>query len=443
MSSYALIFFTLMLALVNTGCSNDIPTVTSAPPYMAAAPTPTPNLPLVAPSSHALVFWAQQQQHITRAQQYAKELLISVEALLQNPSATNLQQSQAQWQALALTLDATIIIQELSAQIPFPASKKMQKVYKNLGLGQAHLGYLDDDGQHGKTGLIYDLDVPINATTLKQQQQLTGLNDLTLGVSPLGAILMGINGQRSSDDFLARPELNNEDRVKGFGHVNELVENRRRQLILTQSQTLLETLERLETLWNDRAHNSFINAVSQLSDAAQTVAYLQATLTLTQQQLEQLTHDEHSIGETAEQINTAQQIDYRRMRTQQQGMSDWAAASQYSELKSQRERIQTLLQELIDAPLQTTQAIDNKVEVALTKTNTVAKTATNEATIALEKTQSMEPKSAKNTATIALQKALQDMIKELTKNLDLPPQMKLNDPIDDGSRPSRTATNTL
>lgn len=428
MSSYALIFFTLMLALVNTGCSNDIPTATSAPPYMVAAPAPTPSLPLVTPSPQTLVFWVQQQQRITLAHQYAKELLISVDALLQNPSATNLQQSQIQWQALALTLDATIITQELSARIPFPAGKKMQKVYKNLGLGQAHLGYLDDDGQHGKTGLIYDLGTPINATTLKQQQQLTGLNDLALGISALGAMLMGINGQRSSDDFLMRPELSNEDRVKGFGHVNELAENRRRQLILTQSQTLIETLVRLNTLWQNREPHAFINAVSQLNDAAQTVAYLQAVLALTQQQLEQLTLDEHSTSGTAE-----QQLHYRRWQAQQQGVSGWAAASQNNALKDQSETIQTLLQQLIDASLPATQIINTQTEIANPIKDKAPERTANEATITLEKTQSIEPKHAKNTATIALQQALQDMINELTKILDLPPQMKANDPTDDVS----------
>ncbi len=427
MSSYALIVCTVLVTFLCAGCSNDTPTTTPTPAYMVPAPATVPSLPLVRPNTQTLNFWALQQQAINNSQQRATQLLATVEALLQNPTAKPLKQCQEQWQQLIITLDETTLIHLLSQQIAFPASKKILKAYKHLGLGHAHLGYLDDDGQHGKTGLIFDIDIAINADNLKQQQQLTGPYDLTLGAAPLGAMLLGINGKRTSDDFLARPALTNDDRVKGYTQAHELAENRRRELILVQSQTLLATITRLQSLWQNREHDSFINAFSQLTTAAQTVAYLQATLILSQQQLEQLQHDKSMTEWTDEDFKISQQqLHYQRWQAQQRGISKLAKTAQLSWLESHSESIQTLLQQLINTPAAQTKATAPSTNTeALTTPQAFASSAmtTSEAT---SSTPDPATSTAKNLVLAPLQQALEALINDLIKSLDMPPQAPTN-----------------
>ncbi|HEY7772597.1 MAG TPA: imelysin family protein [Marinagarivorans sp.] len=259
-----------------------------APAHKSKSPLSIPPPPLAKPNSLIVALWQSQQLHLDKAIHAADALRADIENLLATPTAVSLSTSQQQWLDAANAIEALALIGPLAKTARGSAWQSVNHAFGHIARWPAQLGYLDDNGVHGKTGLIYDLDTPINASTLRQQHGLTHSQDATLGLYPLGLLLWGANGSRTADDFELATALNDSHRVMGYSHPDELASNRRRQLIQLQAELLVADLTELRSTWARRDRNSALNALSQPALDEQRTICINAGLTLTTQQLLEL-----------------------------------------------------------------------------------------------------------------------------------------------------------
>jgi hypothetical protein len=321
------------------------------------------SLPLVEPDSQSLSFWQSQQNLLTTARKQAKTLQKQIDALLNEPSESALEQCKAQWLRLVDAVEPLALIGYLAGGIQSAAWQNVARNFDFIAQWPAQLGYLDDDGHHGKTGLIFDLDTAITAEVLRQQHGLTQAEDATLGVYPIGLLLFGPKGHRSANEFLAISVLSDQDREMGFENVSELATNRRRELLRLQAQLILENIADLSANWKRRDRNSAINALNQGSYSEQRHRYLAAALELVTRQVfelrtmpedqrtipeDQRTMPEDQIGESEDYDLWLCSLRNRRWRAQLQGLDLWLAPFELSNLTSLTKSLQASLSTLSD-----------------------------------------------------------------------------------------------
>lgn len=284
-------------------------------------------LPVVAPASSTLALWELQQQQIDRAITQAEQLHQSIAELLHAPTTEQLAITRAAWKQAVEAFETLATIERLARKQPHPTWQALANQFTQIAAWPSRLGYLDDNGIHGATGLIFDLDTPISAEEIRHQHQLTGDYDLTTGLYPIGQILMGYGANRDAEVFHVVATLNDALRVKGFEHVQEVPSNRRRQLIELQSTLLLEDIRLLSSLWQARQSNSPLNAFSQLPLEAQNEHLYNAAIDVVAGQLSEL-HEQADlpVWQATEETAHAQTLRVTRWQAQLAGADQWLTA---------------------------------------------------------------------------------------------------------------------
>lgn len=346
--------FLLMIASGGLfGCQDNSPTNNgNTPPFMISAQPIVPALPLVKPSEQTLTLWQSQQMQLDATQKQAHKLVKTIDALLATPSGANLTQSQDEWLKLVIATEKTVFSLKLGLLFETPAWVNIQRSYHNIILWPTHLGYLDNNGMHGPTGLVYDIDTPITPTSLAQQHTLTDNQDATLGLYPLGFMLMGGNGLRLFNEYEASPNLSEAEQVLGFSTPEERPQNRRRLLIKTQAQMLNDEIKNLLALWSGRDRTSTINEFSQFDAAAQQLYYQQAALELCSQQLLELkSASEQESWYSPSFSEWLRDLRNQRWLAQQQGLAEWLAFAAIPWAAEHSQDVQLLLSDQLSKPL--------------------------------------------------------------------------------------------
>lgn len=281
-------------------------------------------LPVVTPASSTLALWEQQQQQIDTALQHAEQLHQSIAELLHAPTAEQLATTRTAWQQTVEAFEPLATIDRLARKQPHPTWQALANQFSRIAAWPSRLGYLDDNGIHGATGLIFDLDTPISAEEIRHQHRLTGDYDLTTGLYPIGQILMGYGASRDAEVFNVVATLTDALRVKGFERVQEVPSNRRRQLIELQSTLLLDDIRLLSNLWQARQSNSAINAFSQLPLEVQNQHLYNAAIDVVAGQLSEL-HEQADlpVWQASQESTHAQELRVARWQAQLAGADLW------------------------------------------------------------------------------------------------------------------------
>ncbi|BCD99725.1 imelysin family protein [Marinagarivorans cellulosilyticus] len=303
------------------GCGSDGPAVSSA---TTDTPSPSQPLPLVAPHNQTITLWQNQQLQISNAISQAQALEQQLQQLLKEPDAEHLLASQQQWLLAADAIEALALIGPLGRATHNAQWREINQAFDFISVWPAQLGYLDENEQHGKTGLIYDIDTAINAENLRHQHGLTHVQDASLGIYPLGLILWGAGDNRVGSDFTQSQSLNESELRMGYSSTHELANNRRRQLIQLQAQLLVEDLTQLHAAWARRDRNSAINAISQASIEEQHSQHVKAALDLLTQQLLELKSAPYNDGTHNEPSWNLERRN-KRWQTQLQQLAHWLA----------------------------------------------------------------------------------------------------------------------
>ncbi|WP_339615631.1 imelysin family protein [uncultured Gilvimarinus sp.] len=241
----------ILIALTAFLCSCDRTTETSG--AHSTALSPASDSPALAESkldsdaiaSKSIELWDNTGARLQDFAEHCQRLESSVLQLLENPTESQLQNTQQQWRQLHGELRQLTMAMSLATRNPglfTPLAQALGKIDRQ----PIAAGYLDSVEGYPNSGLINDISLEINHTTLRQQHGLTADNEASLGLHPLEFILFGETGQRSASDFARQTKSTPE-----LASVNQ-PQNRRRDYLALSGKLLCDDSAQLARQWNDR-----------------------------------------------------------------------------------------------------------------------------------------------------------------------------------------------
>lgn len=180
-----------------------------------------------------------------------REFEASVAALLKTPTQPLLHDAQQQWHHLHGQLRQQAIATSLASYNPGLFAPLVQ-LLGNIDQQPIAPGYLDSVAGYPDSGLIYDISLKLNHTSVRQQHGLTADNEASLGLHPLEFLLFGESGQRRAQEFKRQSKAGSE-----LSPAN-LPQNRRRDYLALSSKLLCDDSEQLARQWAD--HTSSLAA---------------------------------------------------------------------------------------------------------------------------------------------------------------------------------------
>lgn len=125
---------------------------------------------------------------------------------------------------------------------------RLQNTVFNIDAYPLLPGYIDAVAAYPYSGIVNDISLTINASTLRAQHGLTDTGDVALGFHAMEFLLWGEHGQRHADDFALVQETTVEQRNAGL-NIADLPSNRRRDMLLLLSHLLKDDISSLHTHW--------------------------------------------------------------------------------------------------------------------------------------------------------------------------------------------------
>lgn len=192
--------------------------------------------------------WQQGLNALEVVQAESKLLQNSVKELLAEPNDTTLSAAHAQWARTFLLYQELLpfLFIEHASLTPFLAEWRF-----TLAAWPLQPGYLDSYDIYIQSGITNDITLPITLGSLRKQNGLTDAEEVTLGLYAIEYLLWGDKQAVSPTRFLAQnkvPLLFEQAGLK----VNELPNNRRRQLLAIQIQLFTDDLSLLKKQWQAR-----------------------------------------------------------------------------------------------------------------------------------------------------------------------------------------------
>lgn len=314
---FNLLLLTLVL-VITSGCDNGTPSpqVKQAP---SAQLSPETALPQAASAALTTTLWQNLQIQLKHALKHLPPFTLAVQKLLDQPTSQHLQNAQALWQPLAFNLEQLGILGALANHQSQQNTANWQLVadaYQRIMAWPSELGFLDNNGTHGNTGLVFTLDLTITPDSLNAIHHLTHQQDGVFGLYPLGLMLQGAYSPRQASQLVAITTFNKEHKQQKLQNLEEHPQNRRRALIALQMQELANNLNALQALTQRRDNRSALNAFSQYSPSQQQLYLLLAAQHLTGLQLQELTH-------YSDLPPWQHQWQYQRLKAQLTGLEQW------------------------------------------------------------------------------------------------------------------------
>lgn len=214
----------------------------------------------------------------------AEALKTAIGDLLAAPNIENLEQAQRLWRETAAALERFHLFSRLGTVAPQDFQKLVDLQF-NLTAWPIQPGYLDGFGDHPYSGIVFDVGVPMTAEVLREQHGMTDNSDATLGIYAMEFLLFGENNNRGPLVFLPITELNDKYREDGYGSVEELPRNRRRELLRLQAQMLVEDISHMQAIWTSNQADSLKVRFETLTAGQQSELLQKAALALATEQL--------------------------------------------------------------------------------------------------------------------------------------------------------------
>lgn len=160
-------------------------------------------------------------------------------------------------------------------------------------------GFLDTFGDYPYSGLVHDISFPLSKQSLSNQHGLTDLSEVVLGLYALEFMLFDSGRERNYEDFLQVDTLDKEHKERGFEQLQEIPNNRRRQLLSLQAEILIDDAKLLLSLWQSPAQETTYKRWNDLSASDKhTIAASALESALTQVLLEIGSLNQHEDQET-------------------------------------------------------------------------------------------------------------------------------------------------
>jgi len=220
-----------------------------------------PNLQIneVAANRIANTLWKTSQTKLSNTLTQAITLQQAIENLLKKPTQKLLQLAQKEWHT------TTAIYQQLSPLLYLEHKKTNDLLKTNGTLSSIHHwrnriaawpiqpGFIDSFGPHVHSGIVNDINLAIDAHTLRKQHLFTDDQEVTLGLYTIEYLLFGERDYKDKKNthykrFLEASKLPDPLAKAGLV-IDELPNNRRRSLIALQARLLVNDIQTLIGLY--------------------------------------------------------------------------------------------------------------------------------------------------------------------------------------------------
>lgn len=276
--------FLALLGLSLMGCKEENKPTISQPMPSSHVQEATPYSAINHTDSMAHPAWTAGSNILSASFQSAQQLQQAITALLNAPSLALLEKAQQQWRSTAQHLEAFHVLTRLGTVDPQYFQTLLEQQHF-LTAWPIQPGYIDTFGPHAYSGIVFDVDFPMTAATLRDQHGLTSSEDAILGLYPMEFLLFGENNSRGHLVFMPITELGPEYKEMGYNRVEELPRNRRRELLKIQATQLVEDIGRFQALWSNTQTGFPRHRFESLVGPHQTELLQKAVLALVTEQL--------------------------------------------------------------------------------------------------------------------------------------------------------------
>ena len=287
----------LRIALVVTGallasCSNDEQpnTESSANGVAIGEPSPALDPSLYAPIRNILIGYLNQID--TDNNTLATELTSlenQVAEFLESPQASSMNSVRSGWLSAHSSYELTTLHRYFAEQILSEEEVlALYQFYYQINHWPILPGYVDYVGTYSNSGIVNDITVNIDIPTLREQHGAFDLAEASLGFHVLEFLIWGENlkrqAERPASDYFVITELNASEIEGGF-ELDQLSNNRRRQMLVLNTQALLSDFNSSREIWS-LGSETFRNELNALNGSEIIILLLEAmTSMLTEEML--------------------------------------------------------------------------------------------------------------------------------------------------------------
>ena len=287
----------LRIALVVTGallasCSNDEQpnTESSANGVAIGEPSPALDPSLYAPIRNILIGYLNQID--TDYNTLATELTSlenQVTEFLESPQTSSMNSVRSGWLSAHSSYELTTLHRYFAEQILSEEEVlALYQFYYQINHWPILPGYVDYVGTYSNSGIVNDITVNIDIPTLREQHGAFDLAEASLGFHVLEFLIWGENlkrqAERPASDYFVITELNASEIEGGF-ELDQLSNNRRRQMLVLNTQALLSDFNSSREIWS-LGSETFRNELNALNGSEIIILLLEAiTSMLTEEML--------------------------------------------------------------------------------------------------------------------------------------------------------------
>lgn len=178
-----------------------------------------------------------------------------IESFLRTPTQENLNQAQTLWMRATIDYRGFNFFRHIGLVEPSIFARINRLDYQISGY-PIQPGFLDTYGPYKYSGLVHDISFPVTEESLTNLHGLTDLGDIALGFYAIEFLLFNAGKARDINDFNKISSISNALKEKGFKQIEEIPNNRRRELLSQQTHILQKNIRQLSEDWTGNKETS-------------------------------------------------------------------------------------------------------------------------------------------------------------------------------------------
>lgn len=245
----------LAIVLLLVGCNENEPSVREAEPAGLPPPSSFETLnPALNQSAKeiALDYVEQIAADFEQGRSALEQMQTAIHDFVDAPSAASMAAARRSWLEAHSAYELTALHRYFAVQVLDDAlGLELLRLQYRINHWPIIPGYIDYVEGYPDSGIVHDINVPLNREALVQQHGSFDVAEVTLGFHVIEFLLWGNRsepGGRPASDYEPVAELSQDESENGY-LLEQLSNNRRRQLLTVITDTLLDDFIALQALW--------------------------------------------------------------------------------------------------------------------------------------------------------------------------------------------------
>lgn len=209
------------------------------------------------------------------------ELQSDVTQFLEQPTSLSMDTARDAWLNAHSAYELTAIHRYFANRVlPDPQGLRLFQLQYQVNSWPILPGYIDYVAGYPDSGIVHDTTVPLTVQNLREQHGLFEVSEVTLGFHVVEFLLWGLNEEgnslRPSTDYVGVTTLTAAQVDSGMT-LNELPNNRRRELLSLVTSTLQVDFQALRVLWD--TNNNLVREQLLALEGPQLLSLLMGSMT--------------------------------------------------------------------------------------------------------------------------------------------------------------------